>query len=78
MNVFSFNSYERHFEKKHTKLVHIYYIYIYYICIYIYKLKTTYKKKRNKNQSNISPTYINNNHRSIGNKFSKQQHLQAL
>ena len=36
MNVFSFNSYERHFEKKHTKLVHIYYIYILYIYIYIY------------------------------------------
>ena len=64
--------------KKSIQSWYIYIIYIYYIYIYIYKLKTTYKKKRNKNQSNISPTYINNNHRSIGNKFSKQQHLQAL
>ena len=45
--------------------IYIIYIYIYIIYIYIYQLKTTYKKKRNKNQSNISPTYINNNHRSI-------------
>ena len=53
MNVFSFNSYERHFEKKHTKLVHIYYIYILYIYIYI-----SLKQLIRRNAIRINQTFL--------------------
>ena len=55
MNVFSFNSYERHFEKKHTKLVHIYYIYILYIYIYIY---ISLKQLIRRNAIRINQTFL--------------------
>ena len=53
----SFNSYERHFEKKHTKLVHIYYIYIYIYIIYIY-IYISLKQLIRRNAIRINQTFL--------------------